>query len=170
MSDLKPAPMEARILLRDTVVDDANQIYFPVDPIAIARDLDIKVQTAPLQDNVAGLIVKTDDSSPVQIMLNANDHETRQRFTCAHELGHFIKRTKGGGEGLIGFVDYRNEVAGRGTDPEEIWANGFAAELLMPSFAIRRYWAEGTSPAKMARTFGVSPAAMDVRLSALGLS
>lgn len=161
---------EARTILAEHVVDDENQIYFPIDVEQIATDLRLQVQRAPLDENVAGLIVQSGEGEPVEVFLNENDISTRQRFTLAHEIGHFIKRSKTPGESLIGFVDYRDEVAGRGTDPEEIWANGFAAELLMPSFAVRNLWASGMSVVKLAKEFGVSRAAMETRVSSLRLA
>lgn len=170
-AELQSPQMEARIMLKEYLVDDDNQITFPVDLNYIAEELAISVKTAVLDKNVAGLIVKTSDDEPVQVMLNSSDGTKRQRFTLAHELGHYIKRTKGPeAEGLIGFVDYRDEMSGRGIDPEEVWANGFAAELLMPSFAVREFWSVGDSVTKMAKAFGVSQTAMEVRLSSLRLA
>jgi len=160
---------EARNLLQQTVVDENNRIQLPIDLEKIAEKLQVSVKSAPLDPNIAGFIVQRDQQTPVEMTLNSSDSAVRQRFTCAHEIGHFIKRTKSS-QDLIGFVDYRNEVSSRGTDPEEIWANGFAAELIMPSFAVRQFWADGHSSSSLSSLFGVSQRAMDVRLSALGIS
>lgn len=166
---VKSAPQAARDLLAETAVDDANQISFPIDPFEIAKKLKIDVSTSPLADDVAGFIVKKDEDSPVQIVLNSKDGLARQRFTCAHELGHYTRRVHNGDVDLIGLVDYRNEVSGQGSDPEEVWSNSFAAEMLMPSFAMRSYWASGKSISQMASIFGVSKRAMEVRISYLNL-
>ncbi|WP_449371786.1 ImmA/IrrE family metallo-endopeptidase [Arthrobacter psychrolactophilus] len=160
----------ARNVMRDYLVDENNQLSLPVDPIELAKAMGIDVSIAPLADNVAGLIVKESKESQVQIMLNSKDLEARQRFTCAHEVGHYVKRSNDNEDGLIGFIDYRNEMSGRGVDPEEVWANRFAAELLMPSFAVRQYWAEGESISKLAKLFDVSRAAMEVRVASLRLA
>lgn len=169
--DVLHAPhVEARIALSDNVVDDDNQIYFPVDVDLIAQKLNLKVHRSPLDASVAGLIVQSGEDQPVEVFINQSDRSTRQRFTLAHEIGHFVKRTKTPGQSLLGFIDYRDELAGRGTDPEEIWANAFAAELLMPSFAVRNYWASGMSVQKMAKEFDVSRSAMETRISALRLA
>src|ERR1700722_9211261 len=62
----------------------------PVDPIFIARQLGLDVVEARLEDGVGGMLVNR-PGEPA-IYLNASDGRNRQRFTCAHELGHWIKR------------------------------------------------------------------------------
>ncbi|WP_223587490.1 ImmA/IrrE family metallo-endopeptidase [Microbacterium sp. OVT16B] len=127
------------------------------------------VLRATLDDDVSGLLVKEPSDEAATIYLNSDDHERRQRFTCAHELGHLSRRGSIPGERL-GYVDSRDLESRTGKNPEEVWANQFAAELLMPAAAVRALWAQGESPSKLARVFGVSPAALEVRLSNLGLS
>ncbi len=63
----------------------------------------------------------------------------RQRFTIAHELGHFFLHRASS----TVFVDaapifFRDESSSNGSQREEIEANAFAAELLMPEDAIRQ--------------------------------
>jgi Zn-dependent peptidase ImmA (M78 family) len=95
------------------------------------------------------------------MLINAKQFWTRRRFTMAHELGHHVLKHKSG-------VD-RNVF--EGTSPEEIAANAFAAELLMPEAEVR------ASPrihghdeiAELAANFLVSGKAMIIRLESLGL-
>lgn len=92
----------------------------------------------------------------------------------AHELGHLI---------LHRFDDVhiskqRDGISELGTDREEIEANRFAAELLMPESMIRKSVTNlgGIDPfdqdldiiEKLADQFEVSPQAMNIRLSTLG--
>jgi Zn-dependent peptidase ImmA (M78 family) len=136
----------------------------PVDPARIARKMGIQVEDAYLDADVAGAIEKKHDGS-VRIFLNAEDHPTRQRFTCAHEIGHFVKHGDQGFE----FVDYRDMTASLGVDEDERYANAFAAALLMPEREMRRLHALGMSQGEMKDVFGVSEAALVNRLKNLGL-
>jgi len=138
----------------------------PVDPIALAEDLGIRVQQVPLRADESGNIVLTRDSTPV-ISLNGADSRNRQRFTCAHEIGHYINRA---GQDQESFVDFRDTLAGLGHDPREIFANQFAAALLMPADEVRRRKDSGISTEEMARTFVTSPQAMTLRLKNLRLA
>ncbi|MBT0974157.1 ImmA/IrrE family metallo-endopeptidase, partial [Salmonella enterica subsp. enterica serovar 1,4,[5],12:i:-] len=90
-----------------------------------------------LDDDVSGALLKEPEQDPV-IILNRNDSNVRKRFTCAHELGHYVKRTENGQPLEYEFVDYRGKLASQGVDSEEIFANNFAACLLMPEKEVRR--------------------------------
>lgn len=136
----------------------------PVDPAQVAHRMGIEVANAELDPDVAGAIEKRDDH-PAHIYLNASDHPNRQRFTCAHEIGHFVRH----GEGDFEYVDYRDGTASMGIDGDERFANAFAAALLMPEKEVRRLRALEMSEQDMAREFGVSEAAMVNRLKNLHL-
>jgi len=149
--------------------DDNGKVDFPVDPVVIAQRVGAEVIRARLEKDVSGLLVKQPSDDYAKIYLNSEDQETRQRFTCAHELGHLARRGSTRSE-RIGYVDSRDTLSATGTDPEEIWANQFAAELLMPAVAVRTLWSQGQSLPKISRVFGVSQSAMEVRLTSLRLS
>ena len=86
-------------------------------------------------------------------------------------MGHYIKRTEDDPSGQIEFVDRRDALSSKGTNPEEIFANNFAAELLMPEHLVRSY-ASGEQPVplwRLAIKFGVSADAMDVRFKNLSI-
>jgi Zn-dependent peptidase ImmA (M78 family) len=152
--------------------DDA--VPLPVNPFAIAQRLGIKAFTASLDEGVSGILVKR-SGEDAEIYVHASDSPNRQRFTCAHELGHYVKRSAAGDEAWE-YVEHRNLLTSQGTDPEEVYANRFAASLLMPEVAVRRLYAEpkeerGAAPpaAALAYEFGVSADAMHYRLVNLGL-
>jgi Zn-dependent peptidase ImmA (M78 family) len=141
----------------------------PVDPIKVARALGITTWTSDLQENVAGVLVKR-QREPPEIYINADDHINRQRFTTAHEVGHFFDRARqGDADTPVSFVDYRDDLSAQGTDPAEMYANGFAAALLMPAARVREYWERSRDAATLASKFQVSLEAMGHRLRNLGL-
>lgn len=115
-------------------------------------------------DDVAGLLLKEDNEW--YIYTNSTNPAYRQRFTIAHEIGHYYlnhipKETSND-------VIWRDNVSTWGTDTKEISANAFAAELLMPSKIIAEMYEWGYSPHKMAYELRVSVAAINYRLDSLG--
>jgi Zn-dependent peptidase ImmA (M78 family) len=138
----------------------------PVDPVAIARTAGLRVLEAQLEENTLGALVKQPGQDPT-ILLNENDSENRRRFTCAHELGHFVRRSEESDEYTR--VDLRNSLSATGQDPEEVYANEFAACLLMPESEVRSFSQMGMSDLEMAIKFRVSREAMQFRLTNLGL-
>lgn len=139
----------------------------PVDPARIARALGLRVMDVYLDDDVSGALVKEPDTQP-SIALNAEHHPNRKRFTLAHEIGHFVKR--GDSSDDYEYIDRRDERSSTGTRDEEVYANRFAAALLMPEDSLRTFHRRGWNPNDMAKQFGVSREAMDNRLKNLQLS
>lgn len=141
---------------------------FPVDPVVIAKQLGLRVITGPLPEDISGVLVKRSGQDPA-IILNERDSRNRQRFTCAHEIGHYIYRLETDGDHYE-YIDRRDTLSARGVNEEEIFANRFAAALLMPEDEVR-VLAEGGEPRYlMAIYFGVSDDAMRFRLKNLGLN
>lgn len=139
----------------------------PIDPYHLARGLGIVVRDAPLPLDESGNIVISPNETPV-ITLNSFDSANRRRFTCAHEIGHYTQRSREPIEQR--FVDCRDDLAGLGSDSREIFANQFAAALLMPAAKVLAFHKDGYSPADMAHSFGTSVQAMEIRLRNLRLS
>lgn len=132
----------------------------PVSPGEICRALGIAVRVRPF-DYVAGLFIN-DDVFPV-IVVNSRERRVRQRFTVAHELGHYFL-----GHGGKSFA----EPGGRSRRERE--AERFAACLLMPEAWVRRYWAIYAANYEnrlsvLADLFRVSPTAFKHRVKELGL-
>lgn len=152
-------------ILGDTWVDDDGMLTIPVDPVSIANRLGIHVVEKKMGDAGSGAIVKEPGKNPV-IYVEAGDAETRQRFTCAHELGHYLSRK---GDKEYAYIDRRSYRASLGLDPDEVFANAFAAELLMPAAAIRHLYEDDPTVSGLAKTFGVSEEAMRYRLQNLNL-
>lgn len=140
---------------------------FPVDPVQIARDLGIDVVELELESNIAGAIYGTPGEDPT-ILLNATDSPNRQRFTCAHELGHYVMHAEE--PDAVDYVDYRNALSVTGENSEEVFANAFAAALLMPAKEVRRLTKDHYTHSQLALYFGVSYDALSFRLENLGLT
>ena len=139
----------------------------PVDPIYIAQRLGVQTFKAGLDRGISGMLVKRPGQDPV-IYLNSSDSISRQRFTCAHELGHYVKRIAAGEEDWE-HIDHRDALSASGTDQDEIFANRFAASLLMPRDEVKRLKRQ-YGPAALAYEFGVSEDAMSFRLANLNLA
>jgi Zn-dependent peptidase ImmA (M78 family) len=88
------------------------------------------------------------------VLLNSSDHPVRQRFTLAHEYGHHCMR-----HGAA--VDRRIDLASK--DRQEVEANQFAAELLLPRIGVEWWLQNHDDPAldletlvRLAAFYGVS--------------
>jgi Zn-dependent peptidase ImmA (M78 family) len=148
-----------------TVIEQSwDSSELPINPIAIAKKMGIEVYEANLPGNVSGLLKKEIGGSP-EIYLDREDHVRRRRFTCAHELGHFIQRQS---EASLAFVDRRDGVSSEGTNDDEIYANAFAAALLMPKPSLRMLLNSGFSELQMAAHLSVSSESLHYRLKNLG--
>jgi Zn-dependent peptidase ImmA (M78 family) len=155
----------------DRILETAWKIEpvpIPVDPVRIATTLGVAVFDQELDANISGAIVKVYGSDPI-ILLNVADSPNRKRFTCAHEIGHFVARSNEYKDNNYEFVDLRGVLATMGRDPNEIYANEFAACLLMPKSEVTRMINNGDLPSQMAVKFGVSTEAISYRIKNLGL-
>ena len=146
----------------------------------IARQLGLEVVYDYLGPDVSGLLVTNDHGACIAVQ--DSDHPNRQRFTIAHEVGHFVLRHQfQRGEHVHvdrgNFISQRGPRASTGTDHMEIEANQFAAGLLMPGRLLRRRVRELARGGPLldhlvrdlATEFGVSEQAMTIRLTTLGL-
>lgn len=172
---MRLAETKALALLRAAGINEA-----PVPVDTLASHCGARLSFEPLQGDVSGMLFRG-VAEPV-IGVNSFHSNTRQRFTVAHELGHLLLH-----EGRPMIVDHvvrvrlnlRDEISSLATDKQEIEANRFAAELLMP-----RDWIIGEVEAalenehdldeetlirELAESFEVSTQAMEYRLVNLGV-
>ncbi len=138
----------------------------PVDVAAIARARGCRLE--PVSGMAVSGEVCLQDGECV-IRYNADDHEVRQRFTIAHELGHVELGHLQGREKCL--RDPRENYSLNHYKPEERDANRFAAALLMPAQAVRAAVVGMKEPdvEKLAELFKVSRLAMGIRLKQLGI-
>lgn len=147
----------------------------PVDVNEIAQKLDISIFFEPLEESISGMLVIRQGRAAIGV--NESHHPHRQRFTIAHELGHFLLHQ----EATKVFVDstltfYRDERSSDGIYQQEIEANTFAAELLLPEQAVRAAFSQSNidifddvAIARLAARFDVSAQALMIRLVRLNL-
>ena len=164
------------------VLEELKVRKVPVDVRSLCRKHAF-VMTETLPADVAGMLVPMapDASKPYAILVNKTHSHQRQRFTMAHELGHLlIHRFTEPHADSAPRVRFRDEKSTQGVDRDEIEANQFAAELLMPAdLVVQRLRKVGFgSPsqeldenaewlAKLAQEFNVSVHAMSVRIGNL---
>ncbi|MBS8261112.1 ImmA/IrrE family metallo-endopeptidase [Roseibium polysiphoniae] len=139
----------------------------PVRLSSIAKALDVKVISTTLPKGVSGEIRPDPDRPGSYIVrVNRNDSSRRQRFTVAHEIGHYLLHRDQIGDGITDDVLYRSTLS----DSREAQANRIAADLLMPKNLMDE-WIENAKVLKvddvvgfLADKFNVSEAAMKIRL------
>lgn len=153
-------------------------LTYPVNVREIAFAYDINVMPYAFDNEISGVLVEKDNA--FTIGLNMNHSEKRQRFTIAHELGHYFLQHQR--QGI--FVDespmkqnlilFRDSFSSTGENAQEREANAFAAALLMPRVYIENYMIEKNVDLTaedeletMAADFSVSTGAMAFRLSNL---
>jgi hypothetical protein len=141
----------------------------PVNVDGIARDLGLPVIfDQSLDAEIAGKIVRSDRGSPsgFEIYIRAADNRRRQRFTLAHEIGHYVLHRDLIGDGLIDSALYRSKLG----EWYERQANRFAADTLMPRGIVRALFRGGMkSYVELAKMLDVSESAVKIRLEELNL-
>jgi Zn-dependent peptidase ImmA (M78 family) len=148
-----------------------RRLPIPVD--RIARTIGAQVVFSPLDDELSGMVFVRGHRTIIGV--NSLHHPNRQRFTISHEIGHLELHRQFISEHV--HVDKKFTVLMRdvnsatGTDRLEIEANRFAAELLMPDWALQRVLDQNaididddTTIAELARKFHVSRQAFQYRL------
>lgn len=142
----------------------SHQKNYPVLTIPICEALGIKVFTLKEREDFSGMIKKEDDKT-FSIYVNESHSDERQRFTIAHEIGHYALHRDKIGDGIVDDALYRSGLQSF----DETEANKFAANLLMPFHLIFKAMDEHkTKDAKsLAKKFRVSEVAMSVRLGLL---
>jgi IrrE N-terminal-like domain len=125
----------------EQVIRERRISAFPVDPVGIARDLDIEVVAKQAHAaGVSGMLMRVGNSYGIAYATHL-DNPGFERFSVAHELGHFF---------LPGHIDavlaegdiHESHVGFASGDRYELEADHFAAALIMPrqmfSAALRR--------------------------------
>ena len=165
----------------EQLLEQTNNSSPPIRVRDIVKSLNISVQEVELGD-IAGLVFR--EGNQVIIGVNSKDRETRRRFTIAHELGHFFLHSNNPlFVDKVFAVKLRDHVSSEAVDIEEIEANAFAAELLMPTKLLQKDFQEIQPGAldyedwkemddviqKLALKYEVSKQAMTIRLINLGV-
>jgi len=169
-----PRPSVDPAQAAEDVLAAFGYISLPVPIEKIAKHLGIRVRFSPLDAELSGMIF-IKDSVPI-IGVNSIHHPNRQRFTIAHEIGHYqLHRNILTSEVHVDKnfpVLMRDETSATGTAIIEIQANKFAACLLMPqalldrALAGQRFDIDDDRPLEeLAKRFRVSKQALDYRIA-----
>ena len=126
-----------------------------------------QVLVLELTEGIAGAFIAKPDL-PL-IFVNGEQAITRQRFTLAHEFGHFRM-------GHSSVIDEQAVIGGVARDPNEVAANAFAAEFLMPREGVKAWASEHVSGQPtlehvvvVANEYGVSPQAARYAFAGAGV-
>lgn len=164
-----------RLLAQHHVTEGA----VPVEKIV--RSFGIELKLDKVDDELSGFLVR-ENRGQRRSMIGANKshHPHRQRFTIAHELGHFLLHQ---GEQVhlddlrqAFTINLRDKESAKGEDNDEREANLFAAELLMPAKFLMSdlhgknldLLDDGDFLDKLAKKYKVSTQALTFRLANLG--
>lgn len=151
-----------------------HMMQAPVDIAAIFADLGVEYSELWM-DDASGSITRNGDGFSVTV--NALESENRRRFTAAHELAHYLlhRDLMCDGEKMHRHVDTLYGGGNQSGDvvfkrSHEVQANRIAAQIVMPKKLLEEKFAEVPNAGALAAMFGVSKAAMEIRLKTLGLT
>lgn len=115
---------KAEAILRAYGIDHPSQI----DLEAIAYDMKATVRYQKLDGSEARIV---GDGTSAIITVREDGQRPRQRFSIAHEIGHWVDR-----HGRGGFVCAKEDISPQNDRDRsaEAEANAFASELILPSF------------------------------------
>ena len=139
-----------------------DKFVFPVGELA--DKIGLKVEFVSLPEGQSGAL----DIENKIIYVNDNCSGTRNLFTIAHEIGHYIISLENGNKHSKNRFDSKREYTEEELE-EEKEANNFAAELLMPKEKFKKIFIEYSfNLTKIAEYFGVSRVACEYRAMNLG--
>ncbi len=165
MSDYcKPVPCEwPREKVQETAEEIAKIVgYEPseankLSEIVKALGGSIKVGEWDSTENGGSLVVERDGK--FTIYLSPLSGGRRNKFTLAHELGHYFLHSNCGEKQI--------KVDRKGSDRLEWEANWFAAGFLMPKSEFKKFVDRRWDDSALAGHFGVSEAAVAIRRKAI---
>lgn len=111
------------------------------------------------KDTVSGFC----DFNSAKLYVNKDEPMNRQTFTIAHELGHWMLHKELFVNDPDRYPVLLRSGTGDNSDPLEIEANHFAANILVPQKLLKPV-KDAANPAKLADIFKVSRIMMEIRL------
>ncbi|EGQ8008887.1 TPA: ImmA/IrrE family metallo-endopeptidase [Vibrio parahaemolyticus] len=129
----------------------------PIDLHGLCHILGVGIQYLPLENNISGRLHH--DGNRWVINVNSLHHPRRQRFTIAHELGHYFLH-RSSQQGYEDATFHR----GRAYSEKELEADNFAGALLMPKDEFKDYVRNSSNRIDdIAEYFGTSSVAIKKR-------
>ncbi len=153
------------------VIKEAQQ-KIPIDLEDLMYQLGISFEIDKnLPVNISGILTKHQShngGNKYKITVNGNDPLVRQRFTIAHELGHYVFHRDFIKTGVDDNRAYRASDTVKYTNylkkHHEVEANRFASALLLPPKIVEEYQRNIPDIKELAQKFKVSELAMRIRL------
>jgi len=171
--NLELVERKAQALLNETKVND-----FPISVEEVARKKNLVIRSFDFGEDVSGALIIEGDKGVIGY--NPKDPKVRQRFTIAHEIGHYILHRPISNiffDQTSNFsIQFRanSRISKDGLKERE--ANVFAAALLMPKNLVveatrnrKVDLSDEKSLRELARLFDVSSTAMAIRITHLQL-
>jgi Zn-dependent peptidase ImmA (M78 family) len=143
----------------EDILQKTSSVRGNVDLISLSKELGLAVKYAPFLDAAKGVSGVIKYSDPPTIYIKKSLNMERQRFTLAHEIGHYVLHKKEGVDFRVDNLDYSEEDTIQETE-----ANYFAGVLLLPRNILLKAKENGLSKGAIAKIFGVSETVVDVRL------
>lgn len=162
------------------LLNEYNMMSAPVPIKELIKKLNIKLESFNLGEDISGVLVFDKDN--LKIGYNPSEPVVRQRFTLAHEVGHYVLHCGSNRDRL--FVDntkvmFRRQNVSLKEKNEEMQANAFSAALLMPKELINKeyekiieendFLSDDQIIKRLSSIFKVSEIAMTYRLTNLDL-
>lgn len=169
--------MLTKKFIRDKAREILNEFEVQGPPVPIREIVEghaLKVEEFMGPDNEDGALIPQRRC----IRLNTRKPQTRQRFTLAHELGHWVlyhqPRVTEEHRELDGIRDNREdfEVSLDSMRPHKVRereANIFAAELLMPASWLKADWKKTKDMGQLTKKYQVSEQALWIRAEEVGI-
>ncbi len=156
----------------DLAIEIRSRLGIGIAPIPdlvalLEMEMGVRIFLHPLPSHISGVFAYHQEIGAC-VLLNSRHPKARRAWTLAHELAHLLTRRN------VASVD----IEGEAKSPYEVFADLFAAALMMPGVAIRRAFSEiadsvGKFSARhlilLAHRFHVSVEAMCRRLEQLEL-
>lgn len=148
-----------------TLLESAKMLdMIPVQIIKLANILDINVYKSTFEkQGTSGAIVKDVEKNEYRIYIKKDDAQVRQRFTVAHELGHYLLHKDKLEDEHYDDIMFRDNLSTQ----EEEEANYFAGCVLMNKEPLMKIYNLLKDRKELSKIFEVSEIAMKIRLEGI---
>lgn len=134
--------------------EERKQKNYSIDLFKFVYDIKGVIHCVDTEDYLTSGSIYVHAKEKFDIVIPKFTSPIRDRFTIAHEIGHYYLHSFAG--------DKKIWADRKGSGPAECEANWFAASFLMPKYLIDKF--DEPSSAKIMNAFGVSQEAAEFRL------
>jgi Zn-dependent peptidase ImmA (M78 family) len=170
---LEVLEVKAKDKIKKEAAEDAARVLkatfrsrIPIEPIGIAEELGIRVVEIDLDEDILGMLL-IKPGVETKIYLNQRDGVIRQRLACGLELGNYVRHSAQTNK--FGRLDRITDRSTLKEDPDLIYAEEFAACLLMPPAEFNALLELGVDDLEIALRFQVPREMVQRKLEAIGV-